>query len=214
MINPKQYSYAFIRYEKRQDAILAKKHLNYTNLLGANGKLKARIEFSYKSKIGDRLEPNMNTPKMLEGDSNQNLNLITDSFRNEGSQLNSSSVIETKFEEKAAVISDTKETKNEAQINDKFEFTISKSSEKMLIDEENIGNNESKTSKAEENKNNNDNKVHECFKENKHYDSYSNRERKYDKDFERSGILIKFFITDVFKYKNNFILIINIKHQR
>lgn len=56
--NPKNNLYAFVQYQSTEEAELAMKNLNNTNLQGANGTFKVRIEFSYKTKIGERLGPN------------------------------------------------------------------------------------------------------------------------------------------------------------
>ena len=57
-INDKKGPYAFIEYEDADMAQKALKDLNRTNLNGINGPARARIEYSYKRKINDKLEDN------------------------------------------------------------------------------------------------------------------------------------------------------------
>lgn len=45
--------YAFVEYTYSEDAVLALKKLNNTNLKGVNGSLNARIEISHKKKVKD-----------------------------------------------------------------------------------------------------------------------------------------------------------------
>lgn len=50
--------YAFIEYDDSECATRALKDLNRTNLNGANGQARVRIEYSHKRKINDKLENN------------------------------------------------------------------------------------------------------------------------------------------------------------
>ena len=63
-----QGPYAFAEYDKKEDAVKALKELNKTNLRGANGTARARIEFSYKRKKNDKLEHNEIEFKEKESD--------------------------------------------------------------------------------------------------------------------------------------------------
>jgi RNA recognition motif-containing protein len=50
--------YAFIEYDESDNAQRALKDLNKTNLRGINGQALARIEYSYKRRVNDKLESN------------------------------------------------------------------------------------------------------------------------------------------------------------
>lgn len=50
--------YAFVEYDDAESAVNALKELNKSTLKGANGSVKARIEFAHKRKKNDKLETN------------------------------------------------------------------------------------------------------------------------------------------------------------
>jgi RNA recognition motif-containing protein len=56
--NERKGPYAFIEYEESESAQRAIKDLNQTNLKGINGQSLARIEYSYKRRVNDKLEDN------------------------------------------------------------------------------------------------------------------------------------------------------------
>ena len=166
------------------------KNLNNTNLLGANENFRARIEFSYKNKIGDKLEPSFKTPNTLEGQSQQNKDLVHDSYQGIDSfkNFNSSSANEIEIAEKVSMSSNSKEINTPPSIvTEKIEYA-GKSSGKMEIDDYDA-NNESKTFKAYEDKNTNN--YIDCIKENKNYDSDSDKEKKNKRECERNSNFIK-----------------------
>lgn len=190
MLTNLKNSYAFVQYEKRQDATLAMKNLNNTNLLGANENFRARIEFSYKNKIGDKLEPSIKTPNTLEGQSQQNKDLVYNSYQGIDSfqNFNSSSANEIEIAEKVSMSSNSKEINTPPSIVAEKNEHAGKSSGKMEIDDYDA-NNESKTFKAYEDKNTNN--YIDCIKENKNYDSYSDKENKNKREYERNSNFIK-----------------------
>jgi RNA recognition motif-containing protein len=57
-LNERKGPYAFIEFDDSENAQKALKDLNQTNLRGINGQSLARIEYSYKRRVNDKLEDN------------------------------------------------------------------------------------------------------------------------------------------------------------
>jgi hypothetical protein len=176
------------------------KNLNNTNLLGANGNYRVRINFSYKTKIGDKLQPNLNGFKTNESESRKidrfnnfytknNADKIEEyniknnkSFENSTEHITSSK-IKFKRDNKIFNKSYSKEKKTNVSsvvIND-FE---SKSTNKMQIDDGNFNDNDNPNYL-----NSGENKFinYSCYnlRENKNYNSYqNNKEEKYEREYD------------------------------
>jgi len=173
------------------------KNLNNTNLLGANGNYRVRINFSYKTIIGDRLQPNLNSFKTNESESRKidlfnnfytknNTDKIEEyNIKNNESLENSPehmtySKIKFKRDNKIFIKSYSKEKKTNIPPIVIKDFD-NKSTDKMQIDDGNVNDNSNYLNTGE---NKFRNYSYNYLRENKNNNSYQNNEdKKYEREY-------------------------------
>jgi hypothetical protein len=177
------------------------KYLNNTNLLGANGEFKVRIEFSRKNRTGEVLGPNFRTSyfsKRQSGFYNKDFYLDKEKNKYTGNRMNNAA-LEAKngqmaFPKDEHVKHDVMIAPSDANEATKGKFWLeNESNDKMQIDSESTKNDFQIPKDSGDKENKNKNKQFDYSNEKRHYHSHSSNEKKIDKEEIYSNKIEKAF---------------------